>query len=190
MIRWHDLCQWTRKRNNKSDSPLFDTNTWLHDLTQTVLLKTKFKAVTCNIILCRSLYKLLSKISYAFLLPFHRVTRPVHLNVLHVTTLTKLDGLKESRRSSRRRLINHFFTHQSYYFNTHMESVSYVAYTWTDNVFWKGRRILSQLTDPTLSEIISISLWTSLFWSVYTNRFLPHYVHKTSAKQNCTCLFF
>jgi hypothetical protein len=63
--------------NSQPDSPLFDTNMWLHDLTQTVLLATKFKAFTCNIILCRSLYKLLSKISYA-LQSFHRVTRTVY----------------------------------------------------------------------------------------------------------------
>jgi hypothetical protein len=96
--------------NNQPDSPLFDTNMWLYDLTQTVLLTAKFKAFTCNIILCRSLYKLLSEISYAFLLSFHRVKRPVHRDVLHVTTLTKLDGLKESQRFSLRRLIRQWFS--------------------------------------------------------------------------------
>jgi len=41
-------------------------------------------------VLCTSCFP---KISYAFLLSFNRVTRPVHRDVLHVTTLTKLDGL-------------------------------------------------------------------------------------------------
>lgn len=106
MIRWHDHGKRTRKREQPTGQPAF----WykrLHDLTQTVLLTTKFKAFKCNIILCRSLYKLLSKIVYALITSLHRVTRPVHPNVLHLTTLTRLDGLKESRRSSLRRLLNH-----------------------------------------------------------------------------------